>query len=362
MPSGDRTTWNVYQPTAPPVLGRIVPRRPCYVTERQLLDVVASGEWASVWRLGASVTTVETKSHAMVRPWEAWGSVRDLETAAAWWTARGLRAPSSPAALVVKAAPEWYRAAAWSRHGTLLTHLAGGWQEAQVRGIILGPHKLYDMRKAYRWALTAGSFPERHSIQVARAWTPTAPGLHLLAVEPWPGAPWPLRDGGVVLVETPEDVDRYGLPRVREWLGGVTWSRTMDAHELAEIIDGTGVAACARTYWGPWVAQTPVSRTYSTGTVTQLRPRGTDAVRGHLILARVRRRVAELAASYVYVDSGMVPASQAVAVGERIGDWREVRDYPDGVWIGWPGAYGPARGRPDRMAGQRRAVEEIFNV
>ena len=39
------------------------------------------------------------------------------------------------------------------------------------------------------------------------------------------------------------------------------------------------------------------------------------------------------------------------ATGDRPGDWRLVREYPDGVWIGWPGAYGPPGARPDRLAG-----------
>src|SRR5581483_6010608 len=37
--------------------------------------------------------------------------------------------------------------------------------------------------------------------------------------------------------------------------------------------------------------------------------------------------------------------------GDGIGAWRLVRYYPHGVWIGWPGAYGPAHGPPDRLAG-----------
>jgi hypothetical protein len=163
-----------------------------------------------------------------------------------------------------------------------------------------------------------------------------------------------MRDGGPVLVETPEDVTRYGMPTVRAWLGGVYWHRTLPATVLAELIDSTGVAACQRVYWGPWVAQTPVTRTTAAGSVTELAPRGLDAVRGHLVQQRVRRRLADVAAPYRYIDSVLVPAKRAVAVGEAVGDWRVVREYPDGVHIDYPGAYGPAAGPLDKQSGVRR--------
>lgn len=336
-----------YDPLALPVVGREVPGRPCYLPMRELVDRQAAGGWLSVWRVGARVTTIETRSHAMLRPLDPWG--RDFDRAAAWWTARQLRAPSSPAGLIREAAPEWYRPTTYTSEGWARVYLRGGWQEASVRGVIAGPHRLYDLRRAYRWALTAAELPDRRTMTVARQWHPTWPGLHLVDLDPWPAAPWPLRDGGLQLVETPEDVVRYGPPPVRRWIQGTYWHRTIPATALGERIDSTGVAACARSYWGTWVATTPTTRTYHTGTVTSLRPRGTDAVRGHLIMARVRRRLAEQQAPYKYVDS--VITTHPLATGDGPGDWRLVREYPDGVWIGWPGAYGPPGARPDRHAG-----------
>jgi hypothetical protein len=338
---------NRYDPHAEPVVDAIADRRPCYVRQAVLDALVASGDWLSVWRLGSTVSTVETKGHAMVRPRECWGA--DLGAAIIWWSDRRMRAPSSPAGMIRDAAPLWYVPTRWSGHGWALQELVGGWQEAKVRGTILGPHRLYDLRRAYRWALTAAPLPDRQSLTIAKEWRPERPGLHVVELEPWAGAPWPLRDGGRHLIETPTDIAHYGPPAITAYLGGIYWHRTIPTDGLAEVIDSTGVAACARTYWGTWVAQTPVERTYQTGTVTQLRPRGTDAVRGHLILQRVRRRMAEVQADYRYVDSVMTKGE--LAVGERPGDWRLVREYPDGVWIGWPGAYGPPNAVPDRAAG-----------
>jgi len=331
--------------------------RPAYVPRGWLVSLAAEGPtaWRRVWWLGGTVCAVERSDGIIVRSRDEWGTRDDLERAVAWWLARGMRA-ASPGGLLLQAARDWYRPVAWTRHGWAFKALAGGWEEAQVRGTIVGPHKVLDMRRAYRWALTAAPFPDRCTMRVARRWCPEVPGLHLVDVEPWPGAPWPLRDGGRVLVETPVDLDAYGPPRIREWVEGVTWHRTIEASGLAETLDNIGVAALHRCYWGLWVANTPTRCTFRSGAVTYLRPFGTDAVRAHLILQRVRRKLNTVQASYRYVDSVIVPAGQAVPTGEATGEWREVRRYDNGVWIGWPGAYGPAHGPPDKQAGVPRSA------
>jgi hypothetical protein len=163
-----------------------------------------------------------------------------------------------------------------------------------------------------------------------------------------------MRDGGRVLVETPQDVNLYGLPRIREWVEGVTWHQWVQTDALAAVLDDINVPALYRCYWGMWVAQTPTKCSFRSGAVTYLRPYGSDAVRAHLILQRVRRKLASVEARYRYVDSVIVPAGQVIPTGDATGDWREVRRYNDGVWIGWPGAYGPAHGTPDRQAGVPR--------
>ena len=121
-----------YDPRTQPVLGRVVDGRPCYLPSRDVAALVEAGGWRSVWRVGTQVTTVETWGHAMVRPWDSWGDVRDLEIGIAWWTARQMRAPSSPSGLVRDAAPQWFLPATWTSYGWALPYLRGGWQEAQV--------------------------------------------------------------------------------------------------------------------------------------------------------------------------------------------------------------------------------------
>jgi hypothetical protein len=305
--------------------------------------------------LGATVTTVEREDHIIVRSWTEWGSRDDLARAADWWTSMKYRA-ASPGGLLLQAARRWYHPVAWSLRREIHAGFVGGWEEAQVRGVIAGPHKVLDMRKAYRWALTSEPFPERKSLRVARQWAPGLPGLHYVDIEPWPGAPWPARDGGRVLIETPLELTLYGPPVIRQWLGGVTWHRWVGTEELAKLLDNLNVAALYRSYWGMWAATTPTQCTYRSGTVTYLKPFGADPIRAHLIVQRVRRRLAAVETSYRYVDAVIVPADAPIATGDQVGDWREVRQYPDGVWIGWPGAYGPAHGPPDRQSGIRRGV------
>jgi hypothetical protein len=154
-----------------------------------------------------------------------------------------------------------------------------------------------------------------------------------------------------VLVETPLDLTLYGPPELREWVEGVTWHRWIPTQGLADILDDIGVAALHRCYWGLWVAQTPTRCTFRSGAETWLRPYGADLVRAHLILQRVKRKLNTVEARYRYVDSVIVPVAQTVPTGDQTGDWREVRRYDNGVWIGWPGAYGPAQGPPDKQAG-----------
>jgi hypothetical protein len=141
------------------------------------------------------------------------------------------------------------------------------------------------------------------------------------------------------------------LPVIRSWIEGVTWHRWVDTHGLSDVLDDINVPALYRCYWGLWVANTPTTCTFRSGAVTRLRPYGADAVRAHLILQRVRRKLGSIEAKHRYVDSVIVPADQPVPTGEGVGDWRIVREYPDGVNIRWPGHYGPLTGPPDRQAG-----------
>lgn len=346
-----------YDGRADPVIGTVRDGRPCYVRQRVIDELIAARGWRRIVRLGAKVTALETTGGAWVRPIEPWGDVAALERAAAFWTDRGLRAPSTPAGLATHAAPGWYRGLAWSLAAPLWGAVRGGWQETQVRGRIDGGWRAWDIRRAYRWALTTLPLPEREGMRIATAWNPRRPGLHCVTIAPVAGAPWPLRDGGTVLVETPHDPEHYGAIEVREYHGGVWWRGWIDAAELGATVDATGVPRVQRTYWGPWASRTPTVTTWASGKVVTLPPLGGDPVRAHLITARVRDRLAGIAAPYRYVDAVLAPANVTPEPqGERPGDWRLVREYPRGIWIGWPGAYGPADGPPDRLSGTRRAA------
>ncbi len=341
-----------YEARADPVLGRLVAGRPCYVPHAELRALAATpGAWRRVCRLGATVTSVETRDGAWARAIEPWGSIEALAAAAAWWRARGLRAPSSPAGLVREAAPAYYRWQRWSVQVGCYGYVAGGWQEADVVGVIAGPHVVYDLRRAYRWAWDVADCPRMEAVRVARRYEPTAHGVALLELRPWPGAPWPLRRGGRCLVAT-EDLRRYGPPPWTRWCGGYVWppEAQVERGPLADVLDALP-PACQRSYWGIWAASTPLTITWASGKVTALRPRGGNPVWAHAITAAVRRRLAEIRSIYRYVDAVIVPEEVPLVTGDGIGAWRLVRYYPHGVWIGWPGAYGPAHGPPDRLAG-----------
>jgi len=325
--------------------------RPAYVSRRALLDTATTaGAWRRVWSLGGTVTAVERADWVILRAKEEWGRPEELDRAMTWWMRRGLKA-ASPTGLVLQAAKEWYRKVAWSRHGFAAGYVRGGWEETSVRGVIAGPHRVYDLRRAYRWALTAAPLPRRETIQVAHRWLPDRPGLHLVTIAEMDGAAWPLSEGGRCLVETP--IDATGL-EVHGWHGGVVWYDTLSACPLGETLDTIGASVCQRSYWGMWAAGLSCKCQFASGAVTWLPPYGTDYVRAHLITARVRRRLAEVRAPYRYVDAVITTPDEAPPLGEQVGEWREVRRYEDGVWIGYPGAYGAPGERPDRLAGVQR--------
>lgn len=339
---------------APLLYGSVQRGAVCYVSERVIQEAVARAEWLRVCRLGHTVTSVELPGRTWLKRSAPWGTFEQWGQAAEWWQSKGIKPPASPAGLMRAAAPEWYQTLPWSLAGALWPGVRGPWQEASVRGIILGPHKVLDIRRAYRWALEAtggGQLPAREGMQIATSFTYSRPGYHCVEVEPVPSAPWPLRNGGVVVLETPIDMERWGRVTVRRWIGGVTvraWTRT---DPLAELVDDCGVPAVARSYWGPWVGRLGVTTTWRSGKVSQMRPRGLDPIRAHCITARVRERMVAIETPYRYVDSVIVPERARVPLGDRVGDWRSVKEYPAGVWIGWPGAYGTPGAPPDKLSG-----------
>jgi hypothetical protein len=344
-----------YNARAEPAIGHVAHWRPSYIPRLDILGYHAAGACRRTWTVGGTVTSLELSDGTIVRPLEEWGARSDLEAAAGWWTARGYKA-ASPAGLIFQAAFDWYRRPAKGTHVWAAGWVRGAWEEASVRGVIAGPHRMYDLRRAYRWALTMAPLPDRLTMHAAREWCPHLPGLHAVDIEPWAGAPWPLRDGGRVLVETPLDVTLYGPPTVRSWHGGVTWHRWVPTTTFGDLLDSIGAKCVQRAYWGLWLASTPVRCDFLSGAVTWLAPYATDHVRAHLILQRVRRRLAEVNTTYRYVDAVLVTADNAPATGDGPGEWREVKRYDDGVWVGWPGAYGPVNAPPDRLAGIHRKV------
>lgn len=329
------------------MIGTIRPGVPCYVRSRELEALVATpGAWLRYWTHGGEITAAETPDHAIVRRTEPWDG--QLADAVRFWRREGLPAVSSPGMLAMKGKPEWFRPGKWSLTGWASRWLRGAWQEARVRGVITGPHAVFDIRRAYRWALTAAPLPDRRTVRVAGRYATDRPGLHVVETRPNPKAPRYMREGGWHLLEVPDDL-QYGS-YVRGWKAGVTWTGTIDARPLADWLD-TGPAVLQRAFWGPWIATEPTVCTWHTGTKCRFPPYGADPVRGHLILQRVRRRLAEIEAPYYYVDS--VITADSLPVGDRIGDWRKVREFRNGVRIAYPGGYGPIGQPLEKHAGMQ---------
>jgi hypothetical protein len=243
----------------------------------------------------------------------------------------------------------------WSHQVHFRPWFRAAWQEALSIGGHDGVWNLYDMRQAYLWAVTLG-LPDPRSYFHTRSTAYARDALYLVDHEPVEGLPYPYASERTVLV-TGEDIARYGIA-VTHIHCGVAWRRAFPVRKILDAIEHwTFAKQVGRSYWGGWAASarvecvTPARR-------WELPPLGANLIWAHLIVSRVRARLAEVAAGAVHVFVDSVLTRAELPTGDRVGDWRLVKRYENGVRVGGPGAYGPMWGAWDKYAGVPRAVRE----
>jgi hypothetical protein len=236
----------------------------------------------------------------------------------------------------------------WSHQVHFRPWFRAAWQEALMKGGHPGTWNLYDMRQAYLWAVTLG-LPDPRSYFHTRSTAYAADALYLVDHAPFAGLPYPYATESTVLV-TGADIKRYGLA-VSHVHCGVAWRRAFPVRKIFDAINHWSFAKeVGRSYLGGWAASARVE-CVTPSRRWELPPLGANLVWAHLIVSRVRARLADVAAgaAHVFVDS--VLTQDTLPTGDSIGEWRLVKSYEDGIRVGGPGAYGPLYGPWDRYAG-----------
>lgn len=225
----------------------------------------------------------------------------------------------------------------------------GGWQEALRIGELPGLWRLYDLRQAYFWALCEGlPDPRYHHRTKCIGYRDTLYRVRLS--QPEPTAPYPFNREYDVLA-TGEEIAAYGLD-VAEVIDGIAFRRE---HKIQPMIDAITQWSfwkrVARAYWGAWASTANVS-CHTPLKTWALPPMGCHVVWSHLIVARVKMRVHDVAyrkAAHVFVDSVLV--QDELPTGDRPGDWHLVKEYGNGVTVKGPGHFGPMGEKADKRAG-----------
>lgn len=242
----------------------------------------------------------------------------------------------------------------WSHQVHLAEWFRGAWQAALRPGVHLGRWRLYDMQSAYLWAATQG-LPDPASYYQTRSTAHKAHALYLVRLAGVAhGAPYPY-DTETTVLATGAEIRDYGLD-VDEIICGIAWRRAYPVRRIMDAIECWSpqlAKRVARCYWGGWASGARVE-CVTRSNRWELPPLGRNVAWAHLIVSRVRQRLADVArgAAHVFVDS--VLTQSEIATGAALGDWRLVRTYEKGIRVGGPGAYGPAAGPLDKHAGVAR--------
>jgi hypothetical protein len=240
----------------------------------------------------------------------------------------------------------------WSVNALFVPQFAGGWNDALQRGFFGGMHRVYDIQSAYLSALAYG-LPDPATYRYCR--DPKRAGLLVVDHIPRAGAPYPFNIFPRVNA-TPDEIEIYDLA-VTRIVGGVSWSRDWRAMTIADAITNfTFWKQAARAYWGRWGMCERVEMVGgNTGQVTPMRSIFTNMPWAHLILSRIRMRLAREVLGvgdvrHVFTDS-IITTGTRKTHDKLIGAWKLVKEYPEGIRIEGPGKYGPWTGPLDKWAG-----------
>lgn len=248
----------------------------------------------------------------------------------------------------------------WSVNALFYCYLAGGWEQARMTGILRGPHRKYDLNSAYFWSLAQG-LPDPKSLRFSpkpRAYSDvqgfSSPGLYVISIEaPSWNWPYPFNTRRSFYIATTSEIEAYGLP-VSCYHSGVTWSRTIDIDPMVSLVLSLPASKCvARSFWGRWASTNRVECCMSSGKRWMIRNPIINMVWAHLIVSRVKLHIwqAAVTAAHVFVDS--IITDQELETGDALGDWRLVKEYPDGLEIHAPGVYGIPNQPLEKHAGRQ---------
>ena len=241
----------------------------------------------------------------------------------------------------------------WSYNAPFASAFHGGWQQALRRGDIPGPLYKYDLRSAYLWALTPG-LPDPRTFRRTRCLASTPALFRVRLARPEPSAPFPYNTFTDVNA-TGEEIGAYGLD-VADVLAGVAWRRDCRDADVDRIYQQVTAPSfwkrTARSYWGLWAQTRDVGCHVASGKSWALPPVTANYVWAHMIVSRVRRRVADAVtsrAAHVFVDSIITP--DVLPVGPNVGEWRVDATYAGGLHVRGTGWYAEP-GRPwEKAAG-----------
>lgn len=234
----------------------------------------------------------------------------------------------------------------------------GGWQEARVFGMLRGQYHKYDLNSAYFWALLGGlpdpltfRYSERPSYSDVRGFA--RHGVYVVSLgRACPHLPYPFCHDSERYLASTDEIEQYSLP-IKTYHYGVTWDGLLDPTPMADHIRALPASKqVARSYWGVWASRAQVW-CCTPARQWPLRAVRTNLLWAHTVVSRVKLRIwhAAIRAAHVYVDS--VITTDTLTTGDAPGDWRLDAVYPDGVFIGGTGYYGPSPQHIDKHAGHK---------
>ena len=226
----------------------------------------------------------------------------------------------------------------------LFPAVPGGWEMVIVPGPTTQPLFQYALRSASLWSLSQ-SLPSPHSFTTVRR--VRGPGLYLVSSPANPVLPYPWSATGQ-FPATEDEISRFNLPW-RQVSRGIafepgTW--TCGPWETS-IREWSCWKAVARAFWGRWAShgrtkQTTYTRDGKVSTESEVRDPTGNPIWAALITSRIRLKLWDVCwrqpVQRVYVDS--VVTTAPLEEGDKIGDWREVRYYPKGGFVGLAGVRG----------------------
>lgn len=226
----------------------------------------------------------------------------------------------------------------------LFPNVPGGWEMALAPGPTTQPLFHYDLRSAYLWSLQQ-NLPSPFSYRTVKR--VKGPGLYLCQSPEKAALPHPWCQQGY-FPATEDEISLFNLPHttVTRGVSFTPGSWTTDQWTLS-IQAWSCWKAVGRSFWGRWAStgrtsQTTYRRDGMIATERDMQSPFGNPIWAALITSRIRLRLWDICwrqpVQRVYVDS--VVTTAPLEEGNAIGDWREVKYYPRGGFVGLAGVRG----------------------